>query len=134
MAAVNTENIVKLTPDVIRTLLDSRRPSPPQPHERCQRRELRWPFSGTVEVWLPETCYGERHILATLHNLSPHGLALRAERPIPKDTLIKLAVHEPLLTCYGDAVVRHCTQAHVGYLVGVEFIFPTEDAPASAGA
>jgi hypothetical protein len=51
------------------------------------------------------------------------GLAIRTRRPIPTDTRISLAIHEPELSCYGHAVVRHCTRATVGYLIGAEFIF-----------
>jgi hypothetical protein len=125
---MNTERIVKLTPEAIQELLDSRaradEPAPP----RGRRRADRWAVPGTVEVWLPDECYGERHILATLHNLSQHGLALRTGRPIPTDTRISLAIHEPDLSCYGHGLVRHCTRAANSYLVGVEFIFyPDEE-------
>jgi hypothetical protein len=65
-------------------------------------------------------------VLATLHNLSVNGLAMRARRPIPVETKISLAVHQPALSCYGHALVRHCTQASVGYLIGVEFVFTEE--------
>jgi hypothetical protein len=91
------------------------------------RRAPRWPFPGAVEVWLPDHCYGERHMIATMHNLSLHGLAMRTRLPIPSDTLISLAIHEPALSCYGQAVVRHCTRGPFGYLVGVEFIFSGND-------
>lgn len=122
---MDAENILKLTPDVIRDLLESRRAKgfPKVSHNR--RDEERWPFPGTVEVWLPDDCYGERHVLATLHNLSVGGLAMRARRPIPTDTRVSFALHQPELSCYGDAIVRHCTRSKVGYLVGVEFVFET---------
>ncbi len=125
---MDAEEIVKLTPESIQELIDSQRVDVISKQGAGQRREDRWPFPGTVEVWLPESCYGERHVLATLHNLSLHGLAMRARRPLPIDTKISLAIHQPSRSCYGHAVVRHCTQTHVGYLVGVEFsYFGTED-------
>lgn len=120
---MDAEKIIKLTPDAIRELLDSARVPTHEKLAREKRSEERWPFPGTVEVWLPDGCYGERHLLATLHNLSPGGLAMRMRRPIPSDCRIALALHQPALSCYGDAIVRHCTRAPVGYLVGVEFIF-----------
>lgn len=120
---MDAEKIVKLTPDAIRNLLESRRINTHSKAAREKRGSERWPFPGTVEVWLPDECYGERHLLATLHNLSPGGLAMRTRRPIPGDTRVALALHQPELSCYGHAVVRHCTRAPVGYLVGVEFIF-----------
>jgi hypothetical protein len=121
---MDSDNIVKISPVAIRELIDSHQVNAVPKAGPGHRRETRWPFPGTVEVWLPESCYGERHVLATLHNLSLHGLAMRARRPVPIGTKVSLAVHQPELSCYGHAVVRHCTQAHVGYLIGMEFIFP----------
>lgn len=124
---MDAEQIVKLSPAAIEQLLGSQhiKAEPKQPAGK--RRAERWPFPGTVEVWLPDECYGERHILATMHNLSIHGLAMRTRRPIPTDTRISLAIHEPQLSCYGHAVVRHCTRATVGYLIGVEFVFYSDE-------
>jgi hypothetical protein len=124
---MDAEKIVKLSADAIRELIQAHRVKSVPKQVPGQRREERWPFPGTVEVWLPDTCYGERHVLATLHNLSPHGLAMRSRRPIDKDLKISLAIHQPELSCYGHAVVRHCTRAAVGYLVGVEFTFAGEE-------
>lgn len=127
---MDAEKIVKLTPDVIRELLASRQIDVHSKHPPGKRREERWPFPGAVEVWLPDECYGERHVLATLHNLSPNGLAMRTRRPISSETRISLALHQPELSCYGHGIVRHCTRAAVGYLVGVEFYYHDEDGEA----
>jgi len=123
---MDAERIVKMSPDVVRELLDSQNVKAEAKHAPGKRQHERWPFPGTVEVWLPDECYGERHVLATLHNLSAGGLAMRTRRPVPTDTRIALALHQPQLSCYGHALVRHCTQAAVGYLVGVEFFYPGE--------
>lgn len=120
---MDAEKILKLTPDVIRELLESRRTKSFEKVVDSRREEERWPFPGTVEVWLPDECYGDRHILATLHNLSVGGLAMRTRRPIPTDTRVSFALHQPALSCYGDAIVRHCTRGKIGYLIGVEFVF-----------
>lgn len=131
---MDAEQIVKLSPDAIRELIEARVVQATPKRAEGQRREPRWPFPGTVELWLPETCYGERHMLATLHNLSPSGLAMRSRRPVPVDTRVSLAIHQPELSCYGHGLVRHCTRAHVGYLIGVEFIFyPDGDADRADG-
>lgn len=124
---MDAEQIVKLTPKSVRELIDLHRVESVPKQSSGNRREERWPFPGTVEVWLPEGCYGERHLLATLHNLSPHGLAMRSRRPVAGETKISLAIHLPELSSYGHAVVRHCTQAHVGYLIGVEFVYSEEE-------
>lgn len=121
--AMDAEKIVKLTPDSLNALLEAHRVPTHAGPGHNKRREERWPFPGAVEIWLPDDCYGERHLLATLHNLSTHGLAMRTRRPIPSETRISIALHQPALSCYGHAIVRHCTRAAVGYLVGVEFLF-----------
>jgi hypothetical protein len=123
---MDAEKIVKLSPDSVTTLLKQQQVASHPNQPIGQRREDRWPFPGTVEVWLPDECYGERHLLATLHNLSPHGLAMRTRRPVPTETRLSLAIHQPELSCYGHGVVRHCTRAPVGYLIGVEFLFTDE--------
>lgn len=124
---MDAERIVRITPDVVRELLEAHRTDAQSKQPAGKRIEDRWPFPGTVEVWLPNDCYGERHLLATLHNLSAGGLAMRTRRPVQTDTRISLAVHLPQLTCYGHALVRHCTRAAVGYLIGVEFVFTDEE-------
>jgi hypothetical protein len=123
---MDAENIVRLSPDAIQTLLDAQ---DIHAESKCgdeRRRQERWPFPGTVEVWLPDTCYGERHVLATLHNLSIGGLAMRSRQPVSSGTRLSLAIHLPTLSCYGHAQVRHCTRTHVGYLVGVEFLYQSD--------
>ena len=131
---MDAEEIVRLTPDAVRELIDAHRVEAVPKQGPGLRREERWPFPGTVELWLPESCYGERHVFATLHNLSPHGLAMRARRPVAKDTRISLAIHLPARSCYGNGVVRHCTRAHVGYLIGMEFTFEAEEDAGPGGA
>ncbi|GEM_PF-504884 len=120
---MDAERIIKLSVTVIRELLESQNIQTTHKQPPGARRHPRWPFPGAVEVWLPDSCYGERHMIATMHNLSLNGLAMRSRLPIPTGTPISLAIHEPALSCYGQAVVRHCTRGAVGYLIGVEFIF-----------
>jgi hypothetical protein len=47
---------------------------------------------------------------------------------------VSLAIHQPAMSCYGHGIVRHCTRAHVGYLIGLEFSFEPEDEGASGSA
>jgi len=124
---MDADRIVKLSPESVQQLIEAQTVSAHGKHPLGKRRDERWPFPGTVEIWLPDDCYGERHVLATLHNLSNGGLAMRTRRPIPSDTRISLAVHQPAMSLYGHAVTRHCTRAPVGYLVGVEFVFQSEE-------
>lgn len=124
---MDADNIVRLSAETIRQLLDSRANSAQKKSGPGKRSTDRWPFPGTVEIWLPEQCYGERHFLATLHNLSAGGLAMRTRRPVPTGSRLAFALHQPELSCYGEALVRHCTQAAFGYLVGLEFIFESDE-------
>lgn len=124
---MDADNIVRLSPETIRRLLETRATGAQKKQPPGKRGRERWPFPGTVEVWLPEQCYGERHFLATLHNLSVGGLAMRTRRPVPTHSRLAFALHQPELSCYGEAIVRHCTQAAFGYLIGLEFIFDDND-------
>ena len=124
---MDADRIIKLSLDSVRELIEAQAVNAHNKHPLGKRSTERWPFPGTVEVWLPDDCYGERHVLATLHNLSPGGLAMRTRRPIPSETRLSLAIHQPSMSLYGHAITRHCTRAPVGYLVGVEFIFADED-------
>lgn len=120
---MDAERIVRLTPENVSELINAITVKMSAKRAPGRRRQQRWPFPGTVELWLPDECYGERHVLATLHNISPGGLAMRTRRPVPTDTRLSLAIHQPQMSLYGHAVTRHCTRASVGYLVGVEFLF-----------
>lgn len=120
---METDRIVRATPVIIQDLLDKRRVHAHAKHALGQRSTERWPFPGTIEVWLPQDAYGERHMLCTLHNLSGNGLALRARRPIATGARISFALHQPEMSCFGAAIVRHCTRATSGYLIGIEFSF-----------
>ncbi|TWT45980.1 PilZ domain protein [Phycisphaerae bacterium RAS1] len=123
---MDAERIVKLSPQAVRELVDAAAVPSHAKQDLSKRRTERWPFAGTVEIWLPDECYGERHLLATVHNISLHGFAVRTRRPIPNGTQVSFALHQPELSGYGTGQVRHCTRAQVGYLIGVEFVF--EDA------
>lgn len=90
----------------------------------CRRGEERWPFPGTVEIWVPNGRDGVHYFLATSTNLSRQGIGLRCDEPIVPGVIIELAVHEPELTLHGDAVVRHCAAAEDGsFLLGLQFLF-----------
>lgn len=120
---MDAKEIVSLTPGAVDEMLESSGLSVEKEEPGSKRRARRWPFAGTVEVWLPEDAYGERYFLATLHNLSRGGLAMRAQRAVHSGTRIQIAVHQPDLSACGSAIVRHCTRNPSGYLIGVEFAF-----------
>ena len=90
----------------------------------CRRRAQRWPFPGTVELWLPDGRGEERYALATSINLSHEGIGIQAEEAIDPGTCVQIAIHEPELTFHGRAIVRHCASTEIGeHLLGMQFIF-----------
>lgn len=87
------------------------------------RRAARWPFPGTVELWLPTPDGFERHQLATSHDLSVDGIGLRCDEKIEPGMELAIAIHEPEASFHGRAIVRHCTpDRRGGYVVGMEFL------------
>jgi len=92
----------------------------------------RWPFPGTVELWIPQADGTELYTLATSMNLSLQGIGIRCEEPLAPGLELGIAVHEPEVSFHGHAIVRHCTEIQDDYLVGLQFIF--EDEPENGGA
>lgn len=91
-----------------------------------RRRAIRWPFPGTVELWLPDGRGGERYALGTSINLSHDGIGIHAEEEVKAGTRVQIAIHEPEVTFHGRATVRHCTDFEDGsYILGLQFLFDT---------
>lgn len=113
-----------LTQRSISDLLERRTTEASRNGGACRRRAQRWPFPGTVELWLPDGRGGERYALATSTNLSHEGIGIQAEEGIDPGTPVQIAIHEPELTFHGRAIVRHCTACDNGeYLMGMQFVF-----------
>ena len=83
----------------------------------------RWPFPGTVELWIPQDDQTERYELATSLNLSLRGVGIRCDEPLTPGLELAVAIHEPEVSFHGRAVARHCTEMEDDYLVGLEFLF-----------
>jgi len=126
MQAAEAE-VAVLTREALTALLAARRGVDQGQSMRCRRKVARWPFPGTVQLWLPDDDFGERLELARSLNLSEEGLAVRCEEPIAPGIEITLAVHEPEISFQGRAIVRHCTENDDGrYCVGMSFVFEDE--------
>jgi hypothetical protein len=117
---MHTDEIVKLTHEVIADVIRRRHgDAEPFPgHER--RRSPRWPFPGTVEVHVERSA---DPVFGTCCNLSETGLGMCAEKFLEVDSIVELAVHVPEVSFYGKGIVRYCSQTPRGYMTGVEFIF-----------
>lgn len=93
----------------------------PDDGTETRRGIKRWPFPGTVELWIPEADGTERYALATSLNLSLQGVGIRTDEPLPVGTKMAIALHEPEVSFHGHAVVRHCTPIEDDYLMGMQF-------------
>jgi hypothetical protein len=95
----------------------------PRNATKGRRRAPRWPFPGTVELWIPEADGQERYTLATSLNLSLQGMGMRCDEELSEGTELAIAIHEPEVSFHGRAVVRHCTEFEGEYLIGLQFLF-----------
>ena len=120
---MDATEIKPLTEETVARILADQETQIPSVGANGRRRAPRWPFPGTVEMWLPDETGVEQLALATCLNLSRHGLGMLSEEPLTIGLEFALAVHQPEASLHGRAIVRHCTETEAGYYVGVEFLF-----------
>ena len=124
---MDATEICPLTRDAVSELLAARNPADGDRRGSPRRRVARWPFPGTVELWIPEEDGGERYALATSLNLSTDGVGIRSDEELPSGAEVAIAIHEPELSFHGRGVVRHCTAIENEYLVGVQFVYESAE-------
>lgn len=112
-----------LTKGALGELLSARHPSSVGDKKTERRQMPRWPFPGTVELWVPDESGIEQHVLATSINLSLQGVGIKIDDDLPLDTNVGIAIHEPEVSLHGRAFVRHCTPIDDGYYIGLSFAF-----------
>lgn len=118
-----TDEIKPLTKKGISTLLKKRQERA-DGKGKCRREVSRWPFPGTVELWVMGESGMENYKLATCENLSLQGAGIRSDEELAIGLEMGIAIHEPEVSFHGRAVVRHCTETDNGfYTVGLEFLF-----------
>ena len=121
---MDTAEICPLTEQAVGELLSKRQSWASRGDANGRRRGLRWPFPGTVELWIPDEEGGERYALATSINLSVDGIGVRADEELRSGLQLAIAIHEPEMSFHGRAVVRHCAETNTGsYIVGLEFVY-----------
>lgn len=120
---MDATEICPLTEEAVAKLLTGRQAIRPNAGPKGRRRATRWPFPGTVELWIPEDCGIERYTLATSLNLSLHGVGIRCDEALAPGLELAIAIHEPEMSFHGRAVVRHCTGIEEDYLIGLQFRF-----------
>jgi hypothetical protein len=120
---MDADDIYPLTREAVRNLLETRRRADALPGDLGKRLLPRWPFPGTVQLWLPNSDGSEEHLLATLHDLSERGVGMRCDQKLELGQTLAIAIHQPEASFHGRATVRHCTPRRSGYHIGMEFNF-----------
>ncbi len=122
---MRTDEIVKLSRDVINSLIDKRfQPDRFKGHEK--RRAERWPFPGTVEI-RPDGGDGIERWYGTCINLSESGLGFTCDDRIDPGSKLEVSFHYPEKSVYGRGIVRYCMESPDGHLIGLEFIFDEDE-------
>jgi hypothetical protein len=118
---MDVSEFVKLTSTAIADLIEKKSPSPDHRKAQNRRNEARWPFRGTVELWIPNESGNETHVLATALNISLSGIAILSDGELCMGQSMAIAVHLPEATYYGRAATKHTTESPVGHIVGLQF-------------
>ena len=120
---MNTAEICHLTPTAVARLVKAHLPDNPKPGPHGRRGNTRWPFPGTVELWLNGDQGEEELSLATCQDLGHGGVGVLCDEWLSPGTELAIAIHQPSRSLHGRAVVRHCTKINHGFYVGLEFLF-----------
>ncbi len=115
--------ICPLTEEAVAKLLAGRNTRQPDTRGKARRKVTRWPFPGTVELWIPDEQGRERYALATSLNLSLGGVGIRCDEALSLGLELALAVHEPEVSFHGRGIVRHCTDMGGEFLIGLQFVY-----------
>ncbi len=115
--------ICPLARDTLAELLTGRNTTAADKAGKRRRKVPRWPFPGTVELWIPDELGIERYALATSLDLSLDGVGIRCDEPLSPGLELAVAIHEPEVSFHGRAIVKHCTEIEDEYLIGLQFRF-----------
>lgn len=117
------DEFVTISEEVVFKLLSERYGYTEEGFRDGQRARPRWPFPGTVELWLTDPSGEESYLLARALNLSPGGVGILVEEPMDPDRRLRVCIHQPEMTLMGDVVVRHCNAIENGYHCGLQFSY-----------
>jgi hypothetical protein len=82
-----------------------------------QRLENRLLCADIVEVHWVDRAGRPRQSRAVLEDVSPSGLCLQFETPVPRDTRVRIVSRRAEFS----GSVRYCVHQAIGYFVGVKF-------------
>lgn len=122
---MRTDEFIKISQTAIEQLLIERYGHEQTDMHDRRRAQQRWPFPGTIELWLPETDAADgdqAHVLGRVLNLSTGGIGALLDEPVDIEQTLTAAIHQPEATLYGDVIVRHCAPTAHGYHVGLQFV------------
>ena len=116
--------ICPLTQKAVQELLAARASQSEGHNGKERRRAPRWPFAGTVELWVPDNDGVEHYTLATCIDLSAEGLGIRCDEDLPIGLSLSVAIHQPEMSFHGTSIVRHRTATPKGdFILGLQFCF-----------
>ncbi len=121
---MHTAEICALTKKSVGDLLTKRQTWASRAEAGGRRHNMRWPFPGTVELWVPDKNAGEHYALATSINLSMDGIGIHADEELRPGLQLAVAIHEEEMSFHGHARVRHCAETDNGaYFIGLQFLY-----------
>ena len=120
---MQTDEFISLTEDAVVAILRQRYGYADEGYRDQRRDRPRWPFPGTVELWVPHQNGAEQYLLARALNLSTTGVGILVDSEMSPGQEVSIAIHQPEATLLGKAVVRHCAPAANGNHVGLEFLY-----------
>jgi hypothetical protein len=116
-----TEEFIPITADNVLEFLHQRYGQDCERVHGERRHQPRWPFPGTVELWIPNDQGDEDYVLAHALNVSTLGIGIMSDEQIAPNTQVSLAIHQPEATLFGRATVRHVTDTVDGAVIGLRF-------------
>ena len=120
---MQTEEFIAISPESILNLLRDRYGYNEAGHTDQRRQRPRWPFPGTAELWIPNEQGEEQCVLARALNLNPDGVGILIDSEVTPGAKLSIAIHQPEVTFYGQATVRHCRAIEQGYHAGLSFVY-----------
>lgn len=121
---MQTEEFIRISPEAVMKILCERYGY--HDHETDaggQRKQMRWPFPSTIEVWQDGE---DDYRLGQALNLSLGGVGAVMDSPLIPGRRLNVAIHEPEATLYGEVTVRHCAATGDKHHVGFEFVYEME--------
>lgn len=115
------DEFIPISETSILTILRERYGYTEEGYEDTRRARPRWPFPGTVELWVASAGGEEECVLARALNLSATGVGIMLDEALDVGQQLKIAIHQPEATLFGEAVVRHSRLTEHGSHAGLEF-------------